>query len=195
MIEFIRTGIERALAGEKLASALARHAGASNAEGTKALARAIEPFVRSLVDAVAFLTRASKDEHAGRAISFANGQILHYLLDDQDLLPEVELGVIGLLDDALLVHHYAAQLVTWYPWLRELVAPYQVQAVDTFVLVRDLLPDGVADALERTSRSVLTTAATLIGTRSRPAETPATGASTVLRVDRALVRLASTPPA
>jgi hypothetical protein len=193
MIDFIRTGVERALAGDNLATALARHVGAGDPNAARALARAIEPFVRSLVDAVAFAIRASKDEQAGRAITFANGQILHYLLDDEDLVPEAELGVVGLLDDALLVHHYAAQLVTWYPWLGELVAPYAVPSVDSFALVRDLLPDGVTDALERTSRSVLTTAATLIGTHSPPGAARAAATPTILQLDRALARLATRP--
>jgi hypothetical protein len=183
MIDLLRDGIERALAAEGTAAALARHAGGDAAELT-GLAGAIEPFLRHLPDAVAFAIRASKDEHVGRAVAFANGQVLHYLVDDEDLLPERELGVLGLLDDAFLAHHHAAQLLTWAPGLHAVAGSYEVPAPSTFAVVRDLLPDGVADALERTSRNVLHVAISLVG--GRVAEgAPAIPAVPRLRVDLA----------
>ena len=184
MIDFLRDGIDRALATESLAAALARHGGDASDQNA-GLATELEPFLRQLVDATAFAIRASKDDSLGRAVAFANGQILHYLVDDDDLLPEREFGVLGLLDDAFLVHHYAAQLLAWSPDLVGHAGGYRVPNASTFALARALLPDGVGDALERTSRNVLHVAISLIGARGAAQSLIRDVASVRLRIDEA----------
>jgi hypothetical protein len=184
MIDFVRDGIERALASESIAAALAREGGGDR-DAMAGLAAELEPFLRQLVDAMAFAIRASKDDGVGRAVAFANGQILHYLLDDDDLLPESELGVLGLLDDAFLVHHYAVQLLAWSPDLAAHAGTYRVPGASAFAIARALLPDGVADALERTSRNVLHVAISLIGGRAAAPQPVARTQSLRLRIDEA----------
>ena len=58
----------------------------------------------------------SKDPHFGRAVAFATGTILTYIFDEEDLLPEASFGVVGLLDDAYLVHGFVGSLSRMYPF-------------------------------------------------------------------------------
>jgi len=188
MLKFIRSGLDAALSIDDLTASLARHSSSPPSQ-VRALAEVIAPFIRAIPDALAFLGRAAKDPQVGRAIEFANSQIVHYLLDEQDLLPEADLGVLGLLDDALLTHYYAGQTLAFYPWLTDVTGEYELPARATLDLVAQLLPAGTADALERTSRSVPTIALTLFGSRLPPG-TEVDLPAPVLRVDDALTRVA-----
>lgn len=114
MIDFIDAGLKVALCERDVAMELARHFPSRDAAQIRPVADAIAPFVSRLVDALRFVLRASHDTCAGRAVAFANGQILGYVLDDRDLLSEQELGVLGLLDDAYLIHRHAAELIGRY---------------------------------------------------------------------------------
>jgi len=165
MIDFIDAGLAAALRERDVAAELARHFPDRDKVLVRAVADAIAPFLIGLVEALRFLMRAAHDSRAGRAVAFANGQILGYLLDDRDLLSEQKLGVLGLLDDAYLVHHHVAELIAQYPWLDTYGMDYAVPAPAAFETVSRLLPEGVAAALERTSRSVVGIAAGLIGTQ------------------------------
>src|SRR5438045_8477308 len=116
MLNSIRTEIARTLEGDQLIDALSRHLPGAERHRLRPLAAVIEPFLLGMPDALAFLIRAGRDEKVGRAVQLASGQVAQYVLDDRDLLPEAEYGVLGLLDDALLVHHQASQVLAWYPW-------------------------------------------------------------------------------
>jgi hypothetical protein len=135
--------------------------------------------------------RASRDERAGKAVVFANGPIRHYLVDEQDLPPDSELGPLGLLDDAFLLHRHAANLLSTYPWLADVLVPYRVPLPDAFEFVRKVLPESVGDALERTSRTVLLMATALIGTSGTGGSASATRVSTRLRLAEAATLVSS----
>ena len=170
MLDFIRKGMSDAVASD-LGASLAHRAGDADPRRVEALASALRPFLRVVPEALAFVIRAGKDPRVGRAIELASGQVVLYLLDEEDALPEAELGLLGMLDDALLVHSYAAQLLTFYPWLSEVAGGYELPPPATFELVRCLLPAGAAEAIERTSRTILTVSVALVGTRPEPRRT------------------------
>ena len=74
---------------------------------SRRLAAVLEPYLRSVPDALATALAMSKDPRCGRAVSFATGSILAYVFDEEDLFPEATFGIIGMLDDAYLVHAFA----------------------------------------------------------------------------------------
>lgn len=165
MIQFMEAGLTAALRERGVAGELARHFHEADSARLETLAATVAPFLVHIVDALRFVLRAAHDSRAGRAIAFANGQVLGYLLDDRDLLSEREHGVLGLLDDAYLVHHHAAELMAQYPWLEAHAMGYEVPAAAVFNVVARLLPEGIAPALERASRVVVGVATALIGTQ------------------------------
>ena len=103
----------------------------------------------------------SKDQRCGRAVAFATGPILMYLLDEDDLLPESSFGIIGLLDDAYLVHTFVALLGQMYPFAALPPDAYTAPEARSFEVVASFLPDGVAHALLRTSETTIQVAQAL----------------------------------
>jgi len=166
VIDLIDTALTAVLRERGVAAELARHFPDRDPAQVQAVADAVAPFLGGLVGALRFMLRATHDTRAGRAVAFANGQILGYVLDDRDLLSERELGPLGLLDDAYLVHRHAAELIAQYPWLEAHAMDYVVPAPSALDAVARLLPEGVAAALERTSRTLVGVAAALIGTQA-----------------------------
>src|SRR5262249_9123061 len=83
-----------------LAVLLTERAPEVSAEDINELAALLVPFLRSIPQALSVAIRMSKNREYGRAVAFATGQVLTYLLDDNDLLPEEDFGIVGLLDDA-----------------------------------------------------------------------------------------------
>ena len=65
--------------------------------------------------AIDALTAMTKEPQVGRSVSFAAGQVLLYLIDEDDLFAERELGAIGLLDDTYLVHACIAAVRSAFP--------------------------------------------------------------------------------
>jgi len=127
------------------------------------LAGLLEPFLRSMPQALSVAVQMTKSRGCGRAVSFATGQALIYVIDEDDLLPEKDFGIIGLLDDAYLAHIYAGSLLRMYPQAPMSGVDYQPPDDRTLNVVRSLLPPRVASALERTVDNLLLVANSLFG--------------------------------
>jgi hypothetical protein len=127
----------------------------------------------------------TKSRGSGRAVAFATGQVLDYLFDEEDLLPERDFGILGLLDDAYLAHIYAGMLSRMYPHVDTSGTGYQPPDERTLNVVRSLLPAGIANALERTADNLLLVAHSLfgssVGTKDYPQQ-----ATPALRVNEAI---------
>src|SRR5580765_3263096 len=154
MIELLKRALDEELSGDNLAESLRAHAGDVSTEEIERLAQVLEDFLRSIPDALAWALALSKDPRCGRAVAFAIGPVLNYVFDDEDLLPETSFGSLGLLDDAYLVHAFAARLAQTYPFAEPQVA-YTPPDAQAFQVVASLLPDGVAQALLRACASTL----------------------------------------
>jgi uncharacterized membrane protein YkvA (DUF1232 family) len=154
MIGLLRRGFDEELTTTGVREALQQHAADSSA-GVDELATVVEQFLRGVPDAIACAVAMSKDKECGRAIGFATGSILTYLLDEDDLFPETEFGALGLLDDAYLVHAYVALLVQAYPFAKPEAVAYDAPDERSFDVVASLLPQGLAESLRRTCGSTI----------------------------------------
>jgi len=157
VIDLLRKGFDE-ISAEAIADGLRSQAGEAASEDVDRLANAFEPYLRTVPDALEAALRMSKDPHFGRAVAFATGTILTYIFDEDDLLPEASYGVVGMLDDAYLVHAFAGALARMYP-----AAPVEYTAPDarTTELVATVLPEGVAASLQRTCESTIQVAQAL----------------------------------
>ena len=160
MIDLLRLGFDAGISADEIADGLRRHAGDVASEDVDELAAVLEGYLRAVPDALATALGMSKDPHFGRAVAFATGTILTYIFDEEDLLPEASYGVVGLLDDAYLVHGFVDSLRRMYP----LAAPsteYAAPDARTSEVVAAVLPEGVADSLRRTCESTIQVAQAL----------------------------------
>jgi hypothetical protein len=160
MIDLLRIGFDEGIAADKIADGLRRHAGDVVSEDVDELAAVLEGYLRTVPDALATALGMSKDPHFGRAVAFATGTILTYIFDEEDLLPEASYGVVGLLDDAYLVHGFVDSLSRVYP---SAAPPIEYAAPDARMseVVAAVLPEGVADSLRRTCESTIQVAQAL----------------------------------
>ena len=160
------TMLADALAGrataEAVESALRSEADGLEAEAIVELAAIIERYLNSLGAGLAALSALAKDPQVGRGVAFAAGSALLYVVDEDDFLPESEVGPLGLLDDTYLVHGCIAALRAAFPML---AAPdaYEPPDETSVAAVRSLLPAGVADALDRTCETLARGAALFAG--------------------------------
>ena len=166
MIDLLRLGFDEGISADEIADGLRRHAGDVASEDVDELAAVLEGYLRTVPDALATALGMSKDPHFGRAVAFATGTILTYIFDEEDLLPEASYGVVGLLDDAYLVHGFVDSLSRMYP----LAAPsteYVAPDARTSEVVAGVLPEGVADSLRRTCESTIQVAQALFPSGQR----------------------------
>jgi hypothetical protein len=160
MIDLLRIGFDERISADEIADGLRRHAGDVAGEDVDRLAEVLEQYLRTVPDALATALGMSKDPHFGRAIAFATGTILTYIFDEEDLLPEASYGVVGMIDDAYLVHGFVDSLRRMYP----LAAPpieYVAPDARTSEVVAAVLPEGVAESLRRTCESTIQVAQAL----------------------------------
>jgi hypothetical protein len=129
----------------------------------------------------------AKEQPFGRSVSFAAGQVLVYLVDEDDLFRDADMGALGLLDDAYLVHACVATLRTAFPELSP-PAAYSPPDERTQAAVRSLLPAGVAEALDRACDNLVRVAAALYSSDGRGSSAPAPTRPT-LRVGDAVAGL------
>jgi hypothetical protein len=184
--------LERSLAQEvtlpQLVASLSKYSGDVAPDRLTALAGSLEIFLRSIPSALAVATLLAKDPVCSRAVAFATGEILLYCFDEADLLPERDFGVLGLVDDAYLVHVFVASLRFMYPHVDISLAGYQPPEERIFRVVRALLPAGVAEALDRTCDNLLRVAGALFtGGAHRPGATPELAPT--IRVGQAILAL------
>ena len=190
MIALLQHGLEAEIDSRELIDSLRRHADGIPEGDLEQLAGVVEEFVRGVPDAIAWALALSKDQRCGRAVGFAIGPILTYVFDDEDLLPETSFGNLGLLDDAYLVHAFAARLAQTFSFVAPEL-PDSAPDRHVFDVVAALLPEGVAHSLLRTCESTIQVAQALFGS------TPVDGASAAyqpqIRVDEALRAAVSDP--
>jgi hypothetical protein len=171
----------------KLAAVLASEApDVPGADITK-LAELLERYLGSVPSALDALTAMTKEQPFGRSVAFAAGQVLVYLVDEDDFFRDEELGALGLLDDAYLIHACIAALRSAFP---ELSVPEAYAPPDdrSLAAVRALLPPGVAEALDRTSQNLVRVAAALYSGGGQDSSAPPSPRPT-LRVGEALAGL------
>ena len=164
MIDLLRIGFDEGISSEKIADALRGHAGDIASEDVDQLAAALESYLRTVPDALAAALGMTKDPHFGRAITFATGTILTYIFDEEDLLPEATYGVVGLLDDAYLVHEFLGSLERMFP---SASIEYAAPDAHTSEVVAAVLPEGVAESLRRTCESTIHVAQALFPSGQR----------------------------
>ena len=160
MIDLLRIGFDEGISADEIADGLRRHAGDVASEDVDELAAVLEGYLRAVPDALATALGMSKDPHFGRAVAFATGTILTYIFDEEDLLPEASYGVVGLLDDAYLVHGFVDSLRRMYPSAAASIE-YAAPDARTSEVVAAVLPEGVADSLRRTCESTIQVAQAL----------------------------------
>jgi hypothetical protein len=160
MIDLLRLGFDEGISADEIAEGLRRHASDSASEDVAGLATVLEQYLRTVPDALTTALGMSKDPHFGRSVAFATGTILTYIFDEEDLLPEATYGVVGLLDDAYLVHGFVDSLGRMYPSAAPAIE-YDAPDARTSEVVAAVLPEGVADSLQRTCESTIQVAQAL----------------------------------
>jgi hypothetical protein len=158
VIDLLRIGFDQGISADEIADGLRPHAADVAGEDVDELAAVLEGYLRTVPDALETALGMSKDLHFGRAIAFATGTILTYIFDEEDLLPEASYGVVGLLDDAYLVHEFVGSLSRMYPLA---ASEYAAPDARTSEIVAAVLPEGVAESLRRTCESTIQVAQAL----------------------------------
>jgi len=161
MIDLLRLGFDKGVSAEGLVEALRPHARDIPSEDLDRLAAVLEQYLRTVPDALATALGMSKDPHCGRAVAFATGAILTYVFDEEDLLPESSYGLVGMLDDAYLVHGFVATLKRMFPFAKPSTVAHAAPDDRMSEVVASLLPEGVAASLRRTSESMIQVALAL----------------------------------
>jgi uncharacterized membrane protein YkvA (DUF1232 family) len=188
MIDLLRRGLEAEVTVDCMTDALAQFDGGVPGEDLDHLAKVLTAFVQSVPDALAHALALSKDARCGRAVAFAIGTILTYLMDPEDLIAESTNGPLGLLDDSYLAHVFVTHLTMSYPFAESGVV-YRPPSGRSLEAVAALLPDGVAQSLARTSEAVIGVAHALIGCGS-DGRVPEFGPDLDMRVAEAIHTLA-----
>lgn len=187
MRSLLQESLEREIRRDKLVMELSKHTGKGGADSQHIarLAEKLEPFLGSILNALDMAMKFAKDPQCGRAVSFASAQVVQYCFDEEDLFPEGEYGVLGLLDDAYLVHRFVGMLHQMYPHVNVNNMSYTFPDEITLQLVRTLLPAGVCDALDRTCYNIIQVASALFTSGVRESNTPLRTVVT-LRIDEAI---------
>jgi hypothetical protein len=182
----IADALSRALADEATAAKLAEWLESDGAD-VQPLAEVLEGYLKAVPGAIVALTAMTKDPRYGRSVAFVAGQALVYLVDEDDLFDDTELGALGLLDDAYLIHGSIAALRFAFPDL-EVPNGYAAPSGAAAAAVRSLLPAGVPEALDRTCENLVRVAASFYaGGQSSP--DGGALARPALRVDEAVAAL------
>jgi hypothetical protein len=175
----------------KLEEWLAREAPDEAGAGIHELAELLQEYLNGVPSALDALVAMTKERALGRSVAFAAGQVLLYVVDEDDLFSEREVGALGLLDDAYLIHACLTALRSTFPEL-SMPSGYTPPEQRAVAVVRTLLPAGVPEALDRSCENLVRVAATLYsgGGQGQPAAEPL---RPTLRVGDALARLSPAP--
>lgn len=187
MMNYLQLGLRKDCTSRELTAALAKLAPHVEGREIDELASLLESYLLSVPSALSVAVGAVRQEGCGRAVTFAAGQILEYMFDPEDLLPEQEVGVLGLLDDAYLLHTYVALLYRMYPQISH-SQTYQPPDSHSMHVVRSLLPDGVSAALDRTCENLLLVAGALFGPDGRQPGPPSRS-TPALRVEEGVAAM------
>jgi uncharacterized membrane protein YkvA (DUF1232 family) len=183
--------LSKALAEEasatKLEASLAREAPEISDADIRELAELLERYLTGVPSAIEALTAMAKEQPFGRSVAFVAGQVLLYLVDEDDLFRDADLGALGLLDDVYLIHACVAALRSAFPQLN-VPDGYAPPDDRSLAAARALLPAGVADALDRTCENLVQVAAALYSGGGQGSSAPQPPRAT-LRVGDALAGL------
>jgi uncharacterized membrane protein YkvA (DUF1232 family) len=168
VITLLSDALSQAATEDALAAELSGLDPGLSEPAARALADVLAPFLRTLPDALAWAVAAARDPHGGRALAFATGSVLHYVIDDDDLLPESTAPLVGLVDDAYLTHAYVAAVHRAFPGLTTPLG-YEPPDQRAFDVAAALLPAGVAESLVRTCTSTTEIARALFAAGSQDA--------------------------
>jgi hypothetical protein len=185
--ELLSSALAEEATATKLEDWLAREAPDIPRAEIRRLAELLEDYLKGVPNALDALTAMAKEPPYGRSVAFAAGQVLVYLVDEDDLFRDAGLGALGLLDDAYLIHACLAALRAAFPDL-SVPAGYAPPNGSALAAVRSLLPAGVPDALDRTCENLVRVAAALYsggGQGSSASEPP----RSTLRVGDALAAM------
>src|SRR5687768_10250180 len=99
MLSLLQKTFEREIHKDQIIVELSKHLKNDITQTTQVeeLASLLEKFIGSMVIALEVANQFTKDPDFGRAVSFCTGQIIQYCFDDEDLFPEREFGILGLL--------------------------------------------------------------------------------------------------
>jgi hypothetical protein len=158
--ELLSNALAEEASATKLEDWLAREAPDIPRADMRRLAELLEDYLNGVPSALDALTAMTKEPPYGRSVAFAAGQVLVYLLDEEDLFRDADFGALGLLDDAYLIHACLAALRAAFPEL-SVPAGYVPPNASALAAVRSLLPAGVPDALDRTCENLVRVAAAL----------------------------------
>jgi hypothetical protein len=172
---------------ERLEAVIASEAPDIPRADIRELAEVLERYLNGVPSALDALTTMAKEPRFGRSVAFATGQVLVYLVDEDDLFRDADLGALGLLDDAYLIHACIAALRLALP---ELNVPdtYATPDERSLAAVRALLPAGIAEALDRTTENLVRVAVALYSGGGQGSSAPPPPRPT-LRVGDALAGL------
>ena len=187
--ELLSSALAEEATATKLEDSLAREAPDIPRADIRRLAELLEDYLKGVPNALDALTAMAKEPPYGRSVAFAAGQVLVYLVDEDDLYGDAELGALGLLDDAYLIHACLAALRAAFPEL-SVPAGYAPPNGSALAAVRSLLPAGVPDALDRTCENLVVIAASLYSGGRQGSSVPEQPRST-LRVRDALAAMGS----
>jgi hypothetical protein len=154
MISLLSQALVEAATEEALAAELVALEPQLGEHAARTLADVLAPFLRTLPDALSWAVRAARDPHGGRALAFATGSVLHYVADEDDLVPEAAAPLVGLMDDAYLTHAYVAAAHRCFPGLNTPLG-YEPPDQHAFDVAAAMLPAGVAESLLRTCTSTV----------------------------------------
>jgi uncharacterized membrane protein YkvA (DUF1232 family) len=185
--ELLSNALAEEASATKLEDWLAREAPDIPRADVRRLAELLEDYLNSVPSALDALTAMTKEPRYGRSVAFAAGQVLVYLVDEDDLLPDAEFGALGLLDDAYLIHACLAALRVSFPEL-SVPAGYAPPDASALAAVRSFLPAGVSDALDRTCENLVRVAAALCSGGGQGSSAPEPPQAT-LRIGDALAAL------
>jgi hypothetical protein len=171
----------------KLEAWLANEAPDVPSGDVRELAELLASYLNGVPSALDALTAMAKERPHGRSVAFAAGQVLVYLVDEDDLFREAEFGALGLLDDAYLIYGCLEALRFAFPDLN-VTGAYTPPDGRSLAAVRSLLPAGVADALDRTCENLVQVAAALYSSGGPASSAPERPRSS-LRVGDALAAL------
>lgn len=183
----LSNALEEEASATKLEARLVDEAEDVPSADLRELAELLESYLRSVPSALDALTAMAKERPYGRSVAFTAGQVLLYLVDEDDLFRDADFGALGLLDDAYLIHASLEALRFAFPEL-DMPAGYVPPDERALAAVRSLLPGGVADALDRTCENLVGIAAALYSGGGQASSAPERPRSS-LRVGDALAAL------
>ena len=171
----------------RLEPLLARESDEVDGANLHRLAEALKGYLTGVPDAMNALIAMGKQPPYGRSVAFASGQVLLYLVDEDDLFGEAEFGALGLLDDAYLIHACVAACRAFFPGIEQ---PHGYTPPDgaTAAAVRALLPAGVPEALDRTCENLVRVAGAMYS-GGGPGAAAEDGPTFSLRVEDAVAAL------